>query len=60
MKFINSYDTTSYQSKLITHIKALLETSSEWLQKMDRGQDTKYELPVLDGKIMNLETKDFR
>ena len=60
IKFINTYDTTTYQSKLITHIKALLETSSEWVQKMDRSQEKMYEIPVLDGKIMDLETKEFR
>ena len=57
MKFIVSYDTTTFQSKIITHIKALLETSSEWVKSMNRSKENKYEIPVLDGKILDLETK---
>ena len=38
VKFIVSYDTTTFQSKLITHIKALLETSSEWVKSLNRSK----------------------
>ena len=60
MKFVNAYDTTSYQSRLIIHLKPLLETSVEWLGRMNKSYGNRYEIPVLEGKIVDLETKEYR
>ena len=57
-RFINSFDITSYQSILIVHIKPLLETSIEWLAKINRSLGNKYEIPVLVGKLVDVSTKE--
>ena len=56
-KFLKSYDTTQYLTTVITHLKPLLETSVEWVQKLNRSECDKYEIPVLKGFIFNVETK---
>ena len=56
IKFVNSYDTTIYQSRL-THMEPLVETSMEKLGKINRSQGNKYEIAVLNGNIVDLETK---
>ena len=56
-KFLKSYDTTQYLTSVITHLKPLLETSVEWVQKLNRSECDNYDIPVLNGFIFNLETK---
>ena len=56
-KFLKSYDTTQYLTSVITHFKPLVETSVEWVQKLNISECNKYKIPLHDGFIFNLETK---